>query len=64
MNKRINKSKLVAYMLVAGFVAVGSGCTDSDFDLSNIDSTIGLGGDALTLPASGTENIVLDDVLD
>ena len=64
MNKRINKSKLVACMLVAGFVAVGSGCTDSDFDLSNIDSTIGLGGDALTLPASGTENIVLDDVLE
>lgn len=51
-------------MLAAGFLAVGSGCTDSDFDLSNIDQTIGIGGDGLQLPTNSTENIVLDDLLD
>ena len=50
MSKRINNSKIVACMLALGFMAVGSGCTDSDFDLSSIDSTIGLGGDGLQLP--------------
>lgn len=64
MNKGINKSKIVACMLAAGFLAVGSGCTDSDFDLSNIDQTIGIGGDGLQLPTNSTENIVLDDLLD
>lgn len=64
MSKRINNSKIVACMLALGFMAVGSGCTDSDFDLSSIDSTIGLGGDGLLLPACSTEDMLLDDVLD
>lgn len=64
MSKRINNSKIVACMLALGFMAVGSGCTDSDFDLSSIDSTIGLGGDGLQLPACSTEDMLLDDVLD
>jgi len=64
MSKRINNSKNVACMLALGFMAVGSGCTDSDFDLSSIDSTIGLGGDGLQLPACSTEDMLLDDVLD
>lgn len=64
MNKGINKSRIVACMLAAGFLAVGSGCTYSDFDLSNIDQTIGIGGDGLQLPTNSTENIVLDDLLD
>lgn len=64
MNKGINKSRIVACMLAAGFLAIGSGCTDSDFDLSNIDQTIGIGGDGLQLPTNSTENIVLDDLLD
>lgn len=64
MNKGINNSRIVACMLAAGFLAIGSGCTDSDFDLSNIDQTIGIGGDGLQLPTNSTENIVLDDLLD
>lgn len=64
MNKGINKSRIVACMLAAGFLVIGSGCTDSDFDLSNIDQTIGIGGDGLQLPTNSTENIVLDDLLD
>lgn len=64
MSKRINNSKIVACMLALGFMAVGSGCTDSDFDLSSIDSTIGLGGEGLQLPACSTEDMLLDDVLD
>lgn len=64
MNKGINNSRIVVCMLAAGFLAIGSGCTDSDFDLSNIDQTIGIGGDGLQLPTNSTENIVLDDLLD
>lgn len=54
---------MLACLLSLGFIAVGSGCSDSDFDLSNIDTTIGIGGDGLELPTSSTENIVLDDIL-
>lgn len=32
--------------------------------MSNIDQTIGIGGDGLQLPTNSTENIVLDDLLD
>ncbi len=64
MHKGINNSKIVACMLALGFMSVGTSCTDNDYDLSNIDSTVGLGGDGLQLPTSSTENIVLDDVLD
>lgn len=39
-------------------------CTNSDFDLSNIDSTIGIGGESLSLPSNNsTEKIKLDNVL-
>lgn len=41
-----------------------SGCTDKDYDLSNVDTTIGIGGDEFQIPASSTENIMLDDILD
>lgn len=64
MYKGINNSKIVACMLALGFMSVGTSCTDNDYDLSNIDFTVGLGGDGLQLPASSTENIVLNDVLD
>lgn len=63
MKKDINSSKLIACMLALGFLTVGSGCTDSDYDLSNVDTTIGVGSDGLELPVCDTENIMLDDVL-
>lgn len=63
MKKDINNSKLIACMLALGFIAVGAGCTDSDYDLSNVDTTIGVGSDGLELPVCDTEDIMLDDVL-
>ena len=53
-------------MLSAAFVAgLGTlaGCTDSDFDLSQVDMTVGLGNGELSLPVSSTDTILLSDVL-
>ncbi len=41
-----------------------SSCMDSDYDFDNVDSTIGFGGDELTLPYLSTEEIPLKDVLE
>lgn len=64
MKKDINKSKVLACLVSLGFITLGSGCSDSDFDLSKIDTTIGIGSDGLELPTSDTEDIILDDILD
>lgn len=63
MKKGFSFSQLSVGVLAFGFLSVLSGCTDSDFDLSKVDTTIGIGGDALQLPTSDTEEIKLDDVL-
>ena len=40
------------------------GCVDKDYDLGEVDMTIGTGGN-LSLPSNNsTENVCLDDVLD
>ena len=42
-----------------------AGCIDKDYDLSNIDTTVGVGGDKLRLPTDNTtDDVCLDDVLD
>ena len=64
MKSDINKSKILVCLLSCGMLTLGTGCTDNDFDLSKIDTTIGIGGDELTLPTNSTENIVLDDILE
>ena len=64
MKKDISASKMASCLLGIGLLFTGYGCTDSDFDLSHIDQTIGIGGDSLALPVSGTEDIKLDDVLE
>lgn len=64
MKKDISKSSILTCLLSLGLLSLNTGCKDSDFDLSNIDSTIGIGGDELVLPTSDTENIMLDDVLE
>lgn len=63
MYQRVNKQNLVVAMLLTASITVGTGCTDNNFDLSNIDATIGLGGEQLQLPSSSTESIKLDNVL-
>lgn len=63
MKKLTANSKLIGCLMGLSIVALGTGCTDSDYDLSSVDSTIGVGGEGLELPTSSTENIILDDVL-
>lgn len=64
MKNDSNKSKILVCLLSCGLLTLGTGCTDNDFDLSKIDTTIGIGGDELTLPTNSTENIMLDDFLE
>lgn len=64
MKKDIRVSKMATCLVGIGFLLTGYGCADNDFDLSNIDKTIGIGGDSLALPISSTEDIKLDDVLE
>lgn len=64
MKNDSNKSKMLVYLLSCGLLTLGTGCTDNDFDLSKIDTTIGIGGDELILPTNSTENIKLDDFLE
>ena len=63
MNKRVLTVKLLSSLLVMGGLAV-TGCTDNDYDVNEIDTTIGIGGDGLELPASSTSDIQLKDVLE
>ena len=60
----INNSKIVASLLALGLTVAATGCTDNDYDLSDIDATIGIGGDKLQLPTNDTESIMLDDILE
>ena len=39
-------------------------CKDNDYDLTHIDSTVGVGSDVLEIPTSSTKYITLDDVLE
>ena len=42
-----------------------AGCIDSDYDLGDIDKTIGVGGENLRLPGdNNTQDLCLNDVLD
>lgn len=54
------------HALCIGLAATGVvGCVDHDYDLSeDIDVTIQLGGDNLTLPGSGTDQLFLSKILD
>lgn len=63
MRKCNIKTRILPPLLMAGALML-AGCSDGDYDFDNIDSTIGIGGDALEIPASSTENIKLRDVLE
>ena len=42
-----------------------TGCIDTDYDLGDIDMTVGVGGENINLPSDNTtQGICLDDVLD
>ncbi len=54
-------------LMLSAAVVLGMGtlvaCTDSDYDLSEVDMTIGLGNGELLIPTSSTDTILLKDVL-
>lgn len=56
------RSLLPAIALLGGLVLTA--CVNNDYDLNEVDSTVGIGGDGLELPASSTDTIKLVDVLD
>ena len=59
---RYEVAKMVA-MGVALFLTAS--CIDDDYDISNIDATVGVGSDTLQLPGNNnTQDITLDDVFD
>lgn len=57
MKKLTTNSKLIGCLMGLSIVALGTGCTDSDYDLSSVDSTIGVGGDGLELPTAHPINL-------
>lgn len=64
MKRNIHAPKIAVSLVAALTLTASVGCTNSDYDLSDIDTTIGIGGDSLSIPTSSTEDIVLDDVLE
>lgn len=62
MNRLFYHMKKPSFLILSGMLMVS--CTDGDFDLSHIDTTIGVGSEALQLPISNTNQITLDNILD
>lgn len=57
-------AKTICLVAAVSCVAMGTvSCTDSDYDLSNVDMTVGLGGGELKLPVSSSDVIPLKEVL-
>ena len=58
----IRKMMLMASVVVGA--ALFTGCTDDNYDLDDIDMTLGLGNGELALPTSSTAVITLSEVLE
>lgn len=63
LNHNLKHHLLPSALLVAGFLTL-TGCTNNDYDLSNVDATMGFGSESLVIPNSSTKEIQLKDVLD
>lgn len=63
LNHNLKHHLLPSALLVAGFLTL-TGCTNNDYDLSNVDATMGFGSESLVIPNSSTKDIQLKDVLD
>ena len=50
--------------LFAGSAMLFTGCVSDDYDLDNVDLTMGLGSDGLKVKLGNTQRIMLDDILD
>lgn len=56
-------AKFLPCVAAAGALAL-AGCQDDNYDFNEVDMTVGIGGDGLTLPVSSTNVIKLEDVLE
>lgn len=56
-------TKVLPCIAVAGALAL-TGCQDDNYDFDEVDMTVGIGSDGLTLPVSSTNVIKLEDVLE
>lgn len=56
-------AKFLPCVAAAGALAL-TGCQDDNYDFNEVDMTVGIGGDGLTLPVSSTNVIKLEDVLE
>lgn len=63
LNHNLKRHLLPSALLVTGFLTL-TGCTNNDYDLSNVDATMGFGSESLVIPNSSTKDIPLKDVLD
>lgn len=63
LNHNLKHHLLPSALLVAGFLTL-TGCTNNDYDLNNVDATMGFGSESLVIPNSSTKDIPLKDVLD
>lgn len=63
LNHNLKHHLLPSALLVAGFLTL-TGCTNNDYDLNNVDATMGFGSKSLVIPNSSTKDIQLKDVLD
>ena len=60
---KVFNTRWLCLMMVGG--ALLAGCTEDKYDLSDIDLTLGLGGQSLQLPiGNSTADMILDDLLD
>lgn len=55
---------MLAFIGAAVLTLSAASCTDSSYDLNEVDATIGIGGDSLSLPVSSTEDIMPEEVLE
>lgn len=63
LNHNLKHHLLPSALLVTGFLTL-TGCTNNDYDLNNVDATMGFGSESLVIPNSSTKEIQLKDVLD
>lgn len=63
MNTIAQSKKIMLTVVIAAGLCIQTGCTDNDYDLNDVDMTIGIGGDELIIPTNSTDTIKLGDVL-
>ena len=63
MRKVFQKKGMFPVLLATGLLTL-AGCMNDDYDLGDVDMTVGIGGGVITIPVSSTDSITLSDVLD